>query len=148
MQQLHGLGVGDAAKVGVKHVLQALQQALVHKLVEHLQLIGALFHNGVDDLFNSVGGNHYEFSPVFIDTIDALIQYLPYQRITVPNSVRYNQVRNLISERIEGCVKEVYTTEEWSVNPAEIENAKHLMINKEPRLEELFKFFEIVNKGN
>lgn len=110
--------------------------------------LNSSFHNGFDDLFNSVGGNHYELSPVFINTIDALIQFLPYQHITIPNSIQYCQLKNIIEGRIEGCVKEVYTTEEWSVSPAEIENAKNLMINKEPKLEKLFEFFEIVNKEN
>ena len=45
LQDLDGLGVGDAGKVGVGHVVQALDQALVHKLVEHVELVGASGHN-------------------------------------------------------------------------------------------------------
>ena len=102
--------------------------------------------NGLDDLFNSVGGKDYNISPVYLRTIDALIQFLPYKRIIVPSSMQLGQLKKLIEDRIEKSVKEEYTTEEWSISSNEIERAKELMINKEPKLEELFKAFEIMNK--
>ncbi|MPM27916.1 hypothetical protein SDC9_74432 [bioreactor metagenome] len=49
LQDLHGLGVAHPAKVGGCHMLQALLQALVHKAVEKVHLIGAAFHGALDD---------------------------------------------------------------------------------------------------
>ena len=48
-EQLHGVGIRDAAEVVVHHVVQALEQALVHEGVEELHLLRALFEHGVDD---------------------------------------------------------------------------------------------------
>ena len=50
LQDFDGLGVGNAGKVGVCHVVQALDQALVHKLVEHVELVGAGGHNVLKDV--------------------------------------------------------------------------------------------------
>ena len=49
LQQLHGVGIGDAAEVVVHDVVQALEQALIHEGVEKLQLLWAFFEHGVDD---------------------------------------------------------------------------------------------------
>ena len=48
-EQLHGVGIRDAAEVVVHHVVQALEQALVHEGIEELHLLRALFEHGVDD---------------------------------------------------------------------------------------------------
>ena len=49
-QDLDGLGVGDAGKVGIRHVVQALDETLVHKLVEHVELVGAGCHDVLEDV--------------------------------------------------------------------------------------------------
>ena len=50
LQDFDGLGIGDAGKVGVCHVVQTLEQTLVHKLVEHIELVGAGGHNVLKDV--------------------------------------------------------------------------------------------------
>ena len=50
LQDLDGLGVGNAGKVGVGDMVQALEQTLVHKLVEHIELVGAGGHNVLKDV--------------------------------------------------------------------------------------------------
>ena len=50
LQQLDGVGVGHAGKVGVGHQLQTLNQALVKELVEESQLIGAVIQQEADDI--------------------------------------------------------------------------------------------------
>ena len=49
LEQLHGVGIRDAAEVVVRHVVQALEQALVHEGIEEFHLLRALFEHGVDD---------------------------------------------------------------------------------------------------
>ena len=50
LQDLDGFGVGNAGKVGVGDMVQALEQTLVHKLVEHIELVGAGGHNVLKDV--------------------------------------------------------------------------------------------------
>ena len=52
LQDLHRLGVGHPGKVGGGHMLQPLLQALVHKGVEEVHLVGALVHDIADDVFD------------------------------------------------------------------------------------------------
>ncbi|CAN4022567.1 DNA modification methylase, partial [Dysosmobacter welbionis] len=49
LQNRHCLGIGHPAEVRGGHVLQPLQQALVHEAVEKGQLLRALFHHLTDD---------------------------------------------------------------------------------------------------
>ena len=49
LQQLHGVGIGDAAEVVVHDVVQTLKQTLIHEGVEKLHFLRALFEHGVDD---------------------------------------------------------------------------------------------------
>ena len=55
-EDLHSLGIGDAAEVGVGHVAQTFHQTLVHEGVEECHLIGALVHDVVDDILDHVLG--------------------------------------------------------------------------------------------
>ena len=48
-EQLHSVGIRDAAEIVVHHVAQALEQALVHEGIEKFHLLRALFEHGVDD---------------------------------------------------------------------------------------------------
>ena len=60
LQQLDSLGVGQADKVGVDDVLQALDQALVDKLVEEGHLLRAALHDiGQDILHHVLGQIHH-----------------------------------------------------------------------------------------
>ena len=52
LQDLHRLGVADAAEIGGRHVLQTLPQALVHKAVEEVDLIGAALQHTADDVLD------------------------------------------------------------------------------------------------
>ena len=56
LEDLHGLGVGDAGEVGIGHVREARDEALVHELVEHGELIGAAAHDVADNVFEHVLG--------------------------------------------------------------------------------------------
>ena len=56
LQDLDGLGVGHAGEVGVRHVSQALDKALVHELVEHGELVGAAVHNVANNVLEHVLG--------------------------------------------------------------------------------------------
>lgn len=100
--------------------------------------------NGYHDAHESVQGFSCEIKPVYIDTIDALIKFLPYAGIQIPGTVAYQKVRDIIIERLDGCVDNLYTTTDWLVKKnVEINNAKKLMIEKEPKLEDLFKSYGI-----
>ena len=100
--------------------------------------------NGYHDAHESVQGFSCKINPVYIDTIDALIKFLPYAGIQIPGTVAYQKVRDTIIERLDGCVDKIYTTEDWLVKKnVEISNAKKLMIEKEPKLEDLFKSYGI-----
>ena len=58
-QNIHGLGVAYTAEVVIHHVMQPLQQALVHEGVEELHLHGAALQHTVDDiLHHGLGGIH------------------------------------------------------------------------------------------
>ncbi len=59
LQFLDGIRIGDAAEVGRSHVLQALDQALVDELVEEGHLLGRIFENIVDDVFQHVLGQFH-----------------------------------------------------------------------------------------
>lgn len=56
-QDLDGVRVGDAREVACGDVLQALLQALVHELVEHVELIRAVLHHVVDDVLEHLLGH-------------------------------------------------------------------------------------------
>ena len=45
LQNLNSLGVRNAGELGSCNMVQALKQALIHKLVEHLKLIWAVLKN-------------------------------------------------------------------------------------------------------
>ena len=49
LEDLHGVGVAHAREVARGNVLQALLEALVHPLVEEVQLVGAVLHHVGDD---------------------------------------------------------------------------------------------------
>ena len=51
-EQLHRLGVAHPAEVGGGHMLQPLLEALVHEGVEEVDLVGALLHDGADDVLD------------------------------------------------------------------------------------------------
>ena len=51
LQDLDGLGVGDAAKIGIHHVVQTIQQSLVHKAVEEVHLLRAVLQHIADHIF-------------------------------------------------------------------------------------------------
>ncbi len=53
-QDVNGFGVGDAAEVRVCHMVQPVDQTLVHEGVEEIHLVRALFHDEADDIFNHV----------------------------------------------------------------------------------------------
>ena len=57
LQDLDGVGVGDAREVGAGDVLEALEQALVDELVEHLELVGAAVHDVANDVLEHVLGH-------------------------------------------------------------------------------------------
>ena len=52
LQNLHGLGVAHPAKLIGHHVVQPIQQPLVHKAVEKLHLLGAALQHPVDDILH------------------------------------------------------------------------------------------------
>ena len=52
LQNLHRVGVADAAKVAGHHVLQPLLQPLIHKAVEKVDLIGAALQHTADDVLD------------------------------------------------------------------------------------------------
>ncbi len=56
LEDLHGLGVGDAREVGAGHMREALDETLVHELVEHGELVGAAVHDVADDVLQHVLG--------------------------------------------------------------------------------------------
>ena len=59
LQNGDGLGVGHPPEVGVGHMLQTLDQALVHEAVEEGQLVGALPHDFLDnELDHGLGHIH------------------------------------------------------------------------------------------
>ena len=103
--------------------------------------------NGYHDQHCSIKGYNLDWkgiSPVYIDTIDALIKFLPYAGIQIPGTVAYQKVRDTIIERLDGCVESRYTCDDWLIKKSvEINNAKKLMIEKEPKLEDLFKSYGI-----
>ena len=103
--------------------------------------------NGYHDQHCSIKGYNLDWkgiSPVYIDTIDALIKFLPYAGIQIPGTVAYQKVRDTIIERLDGCVESRYTCDDWLIKKSvEINNAKKLMIEKEPKLEYLFKSYGI-----
>ena len=49
LQNLHRVGVGDPGKVRGGHVAQAVQKALIHKLVAELHVLGAGLQHVIDD---------------------------------------------------------------------------------------------------
>jgi len=52
LQQLYRLGIAHSAEVGIGHVLQPLQEALIHKGVKEGHLVRALLHHGPDDMLD------------------------------------------------------------------------------------------------
>ena len=52
LEDLHGLGVGDARKIVADNVLEPLEQALVDKLVEELHLRRAALEHRVDEVLD------------------------------------------------------------------------------------------------
>lgn len=97
-----------------------------------------------DFLRNKTGFATSELESVMIDTIDALMKFLPYVKVNIPNSAKYSELRNIIQSRIDNCVKTSYSVEDWANDDdGIIEKTKYLMVNREPKLEEVFKKFEI-----
>ncbi len=59
LQDLDGVGVGDAAKLAVGHQLQTLDEALVNELVEERHLVRAVVQHIADDVLgHGLGGIH------------------------------------------------------------------------------------------
>ena len=52
LQDLHRVGVADAAKVAGHHVLQPLLQPLIHEAVEEVDLVGATLQHPADDVLD------------------------------------------------------------------------------------------------
>jgi hypothetical protein len=52
LEDLHRLGVGHPAEIGGGHMLQPLDETLVHELVEEGHLVGAALHGAADDELN------------------------------------------------------------------------------------------------
>ena len=78
-----------------------------------------------------------------LDTIDALVKFLPYAKIRLPNKAKYNEICTIIRDRIDDCVQKSYSVEDWANDDdGLIERTKDLMINREPKLEEVFKKFD------
>ena len=50
-ENVHSLGVGHMAELGIHHRVQALQQALVHKLVKELHFLRRMLHHIADHVF-------------------------------------------------------------------------------------------------
>ena len=78
-----------------------------------------------------------------LDTIDALVKFLRYTKIKLPNKAKYNEICAIVRSRIDDCVQKSYSVEEWANDDdGLIERTKDLMINREPKLEEVFKKFD------
>jgi energy-coupling factor transporter ATP-binding protein EcfA2 len=50
IKKLHGLRIGDAGKVGIDHIVQALQQPLIHKTVKEIHLLRRVLKHIADDI--------------------------------------------------------------------------------------------------
>ena len=74
LQNLHCFRVGHPAKVGAGHVLEALQQALVHKGVKEIHLLGAALQDGADHILNHVLGHVHVSGQVTEGHLRSIIQ--------------------------------------------------------------------------
>ena len=52
LQDLDGLGVGHMAEFVVQHIVQPVQQALIHKLVEEVHFLGGVLQHIGDDILD------------------------------------------------------------------------------------------------
>lgn len=100
------------------------------------------WQNKFGDFLRTKTGFASELESVMIDTVDALMKFLPYTKIVIPNSMQYKELRTIIQSRIDSCVKTSYSVEDWANDDDNlIEKTKYLMVNREPKLEEVFKKF-------
>lgn len=102
------------------------------------------WQNGFSDILrNTTGFKTGELESVMLDTIDALVKFLRYTKIKLPNKAKYNEICAIVRSRIDDCVQKSYSVEDWANDDdGLIERTKDLMINREPKLEEVFKKFD------
>ena len=56
LQQLDRLGVGDMAKIGGQHMVQAIKQPFVYELIEEGHFLRGIFQHVGDDILDHVLG--------------------------------------------------------------------------------------------
>jgi hypothetical protein len=54
LQDFHRFPIGNAHKIGTRHMVQPLQQTLVHKPVEKVKVVRAALHYRADNIFHHV----------------------------------------------------------------------------------------------